>query len=73
MGMWHVTGEIYMESTGESAQYDVDFDEDDFEDEPDAMKILYALMNIGDLQIIPQETEFVPDEFDDQDEVDDDL
>lgn len=72
MGVWHVTGEIYMESTGTSAQYDVDLD-DDFDEEPDAMKILYALMNIGDLQIITEDCEYVPDEWDDQDEVDDDL
>jgi hypothetical protein len=72
MAVWHATGEIYMESTGTSASYDVEFD-DDWDDEPDAMKILYALMNIGDLQIIPEDCEFIPDEFDDQDEVDDDL
>lgn len=72
MGVWNCRGEIYMESTGESASYDVDIDYMDIENVPDAMKILYYLMNTGDLQIIPESTEYIPDEYDEDDGEDED-
>ena len=70
MGVWNCRGEIYMESTGESASYDVDIDDLDIDEEPDAMKVLYYLMNTGDLQIIPEESIYVPDEWDEEEDED---
>lgn len=60
--MWHLTGEIYMESTGTSAEYDLDVEDEDIDDPTDALQVLNYLMQTGDLQIIPADAEYVEDE-----------
>lgn len=60
--MWHVSGEIYMESTGTSAEYDLDVEDGDIEDPTDPMQVLYYLMHTGDLQILPNESEWEDDD-----------
>jgi len=53
MPNYRVTGEIFMESTRESAKYDVDMESDN---EPTPMEILEYLLGF-DLQIIDQDCE----------------
>lgn len=56
MPMYRVGGEILLESTRESAMYDVEM-EWDFP--PDPMSILEYLLETGDIQIIPSHWEEV--------------
>ena len=60
MSNYLVTGTIYIESTGESAMYEVEME--DWDDVPDPMSILEYLIEIGDIQIIPSHWEVVEDD-----------
>lgn len=64
---YNVTGEIYMESTGQSAEFDIDM-EWDGEHEPNAMDVLHWLMQTGDLQIIPGAVAYIGADDEDDDE-----
>jgi len=56
MPMYRVSGDIFLESTHESAGYEIEM-EWDFP--PDPMSILEHLLEIGDIQIIPSHWEEV--------------
>lgn len=58
MSTYRVGGEIFLESTLESAMYDVEM-EWDGDSPPDPMSILDYLMQTGDIQIIPTHWEEV--------------
>jgi len=58
MPMYRVGGEIFLESTRESAMYEVQM-EWDGDSPPDPMSILDYLMQTGDIQIIPSHWEEV--------------
>lgn len=65
MGVWHLTGEIYVESAGRAVEYDIEVEQEwDEDDEPDAQTIFDYLVNTGDIQIIPGEAEYIPNEDD---------
>jgi hypothetical protein len=58
MSMYRVSGDILLESTHESAMYDVEM-EWDGDSPPDPISILDYLMQTGDIQIIPSHWEEV--------------
>lgn len=60
MPNYRVEGEIFIESTHESAAYDVIMEE--WDDVPDPMSILEYLMQTGDIQIIPSHWEEVDED-----------
>ena len=60
MNNYLVSGTIHIESTGESAMYEVEME--DWDDVPDPMSILEYLIEIGDIQIIPSHWEVVEDD-----------
>lgn len=59
MANYRVEGDIFIESTHESAAYDVIME--DWDDVPDPMSILEYLLQTGDIQIIPTNWEEVED------------
>lgn len=56
MNTYRVSGYLYMESTGDEAKYDVDIE---FDDEPNEMDVLNALLSTGDIQIFHESTKLV--------------
>lgn len=51
MPMYRLNGDIFIQSTGESASYEVEIEADNL---PSELDVLDFLMTTGDIQIIPQ-------------------
>lgn len=61
MRTYRCTGYIGIESTGDEAEYDFDLEWDD-DSEPTEMDILRAMLDTGDIQIVPADTELIEDD-----------
>lgn len=61
MPTYRCTGNLFIEGTMESADYDFEM-ESDFE--PDSLEVLDYMMNVGIIQIFHEDSELVDDEED---------
>lgn len=64
MSYFRCTGSILIEGTLEQADYDFEVDPEDIEDADDPIHILNYMISSGIIQILHEDTEYYPDDED---------